>query len=180
LVRDSTAHRHLGGYLRPDLGFGYVSASSSSNDASISGAAATFGIAAGGAVAEDVILAFHFWDVVATNPTLSAGGATVNNADATLTIIAFGPQITTYSTDDLYFSITPSLTRATLSSQGVDSSTNWGFGARAALGKEWWVSDHWGLGLAAHFSLSINQDSGSNAPTWTGWGATLAFSATYN
>jgi hypothetical protein len=24
------------------------------------------------------------------------------------------------------------------------------------------------------------QDGGSNAPTWTSWGGTLAFSATYN
>jgi hypothetical protein len=180
LVRDSTTHRHLGGYIRPDLGFGYVSASASSSDVSISGAAGSFGIAAGGAVAEDIIVAFHLWDVAATNPTVSVGGTTVNNADATLTVVAFGPQITTYSTDNFYFSITPSLTRATLSSQGTDSSTNWGFGARAAVGKEWWVSDHWGLGLAAQFSLSINQDSGTNPPTWTGWGGTLAFSATYN
>ncbi|GAC1537636.1 MAG: hypothetical protein NVS2B9_03980 [Myxococcales bacterium] len=49
-----------------------------------------------------------------------------------------------------------------------------------ALGKEWWGSSHWGLGLAAHLSMSVNQESGTNPPTWTGWGATVAFSATYN
>jgi hypothetical protein len=29
-------------------------------------------------------------------------------------------------------------------------------------------------------SFTLNQDTGTNAPTWMGWGATLAFSATYN
>jgi hypothetical protein len=42
------------------------------------------------------------------------------------------------------------------------------------------VDDHWGLGVAGHLSFSVNQASGANAPTWTGWGATNAFSATYN
>ena len=63
---------------------------------------------------------------------------------------------------------------------GTSNDTNWGFGLRAALGKEWWVSDHWGLGIAGHVSLTVNQDSGTNPPTWTGLGATVAFSATYN
>jgi hypothetical protein len=68
----------------------------------------------------------------------------------------------------------------TTSSSGSDASTNWGFGARAALGKEWWVSDHWGLGLVGHLSMSFNQDQGTNPPTWTSWAFTAAFSATYN
>jgi hypothetical protein len=181
-LSDSTSHRHLGGFIRPDLGFGYLSTSASSGgmDANISGAAGTFGIAAGGAVSEGVILAFHFWDVVAANPTVTVNNSSASNANATLTVIGLGPELSLYSNENVYFSLTPSLTRATLAFQGTDSNTNWGFGTRAAVGKEWWVSDHWGLGLAAHFSLSINQDSGSNPPTWTGWGATLAFSATYN
>jgi hypothetical protein len=177
-----TRHRHLGGFVRPDLGFGYVymSASSNGTDASIKGLAGSFGVAAGGALSENSILAFHFWDVVATNPTVTVGGFAPSNADATLTIIAFGPEYTRYFGDNLYFSITPSLSRATLSTGGNSSDTNWGFGLRAGLGKEWWVSDHWALGAVGHLTFSANQDSGSNPPTWTGWGGTVAFSATYN
>src|SRR3989442_1257117 len=40
--------------------------------------------------------------------------------------------------------------------------------------------DHWGLGVAGHLSMSLNEDSGSNAPIWTTWAFTVAFSATYN
>jgi hypothetical protein len=177
-----TKHRHLGAFVRPDLGFGYayMSASSNGSDASIKGLAGSFGIAVGGAVSENSILAFHLWDVVATNPTVTVGGFSASNADATLTIIALGPEYTRYFGDNLYFSVTPSLSRATLSTGGNSSDTNWGFGLRAGFGKEWWVSDHWGLGLVGQFSFSANQDTGSNPPTWTGWGGTVSFSATYN
>jgi len=178
----STVNRHFRGFVRPDLGLGYLSESTSVNgvDASITGAAGTFGIAVGGAVAENHILAFHFWDIVATNPTFSAGTQSVNNANATFTLIAFGPEYTAYSKENLYFSISPALTRATISSNGNSADTNWGFGLRTGVGKEWWVSDHWGLGVAGHFSLSVNDDTGSNPPTWTAWSASIAFSATYN
>jgi hypothetical protein len=176
-----TRHRHEGFYIRPDLGFGYLRASGSPGgvDASIGGAGATFGIAVGGTVSENSVLAFHLWDMVVSNPSYSIGGTTVENIDATLTLLAFGPQYTHYTPDNLYFSLTPSLTRATLTSQGSTEDSNWGFGMRAAIGKEWWVADRWGLGVAGHLSLTVNK-APADAGTWTGWGASIAFSATYN
>src|SRR5438105_2619430 len=42
------------------------------------------------------------------------------------------------------------------------------------------AGDHWGLGVVAHLSTSFNKDSGSNAPTWSSWSGTIAFTATYN
>jgi hypothetical protein len=182
-VLESNVNRHLGGFVRPDLGFGYLTTSGSLSgmDATISGVAGTFGIAVGGAISENQVLAFHLWDMVVTNPTITSGSNTASNVNATLTLIAFGPEYTTYSKDNFYASFSPALTRASITSNGSTTDTNYGFGLRTALGKEWWVSDHWGLGLAAHVSFSVNQVSGStNPPTWTGWGATIAFSATYN
>jgi hypothetical protein len=175
-------HRHLGGFVRPDLGFGYLQASGSQNgvDGTISGPAATLGIAVGGALSENVILAFHVWDMVVTNPTITVGGTTLKNADATVSLIAFGPEYTVYTKDNVYFAVTPSLTRGRVSTSGGSSDTNWGFGMRGAVGKEWWVGDHWGLGVAGHISFSINQAADASGLTWTGWGATIAFSATYN
>jgi len=179
---ESTVNRHLGGFVRPDLGFGYLttSASQSGRDVNINGVAGTFGIAVGGAISENQVLAFHVWDIVVANPTVTAGNTTVKNVSATLTYIAIGPEYTTYSKSNYYFSVSPALTRGSISSNNTTTDTNWGFGLRTALGKEWWVSDHWGLGLAAQVSFTVNQDSGTNPPAWTGWGATIAFSATYN
>jgi hypothetical protein len=178
----SRYRRHLGGFVRPDLGLGYATMGASQNgtDATISGLAATFGFAAGGALSENNILAFHFWDVVVTNPDVTVGTTNLRNANATLTFLALGPEYTAYFKQNFYLSLSPSLTRATLAINGASNDTNWGFGFRAALGKEWWVAEHWGLGIVGHLSMSVNDDSGRNAPTWTGWAFTAAFSATYN
>jgi hypothetical protein len=155
-----------------------TSASSGGTDVTIKGLAGTFGFAAGGALSENNILAFHVWDAVLSNPTFESGGLS-GPANGDVTLFALGPEYTFYSERNVYFSISPSLTRLHASG-GWSSDTDWGFGIRAALGKEWWAGDHWGLGVVGHLSASWNQDSGSGSPTWSTWAATIAFSATYN
>jgi hypothetical protein len=176
-----TRHRHLGAFIRPDLGLGYLitSASQGGVDANLRGLAGTFGFAAGGALSEDSILAFHVWDAVVSDPTYSGGGSS-GTTSGTLALYGFGPEYTMYSKENYYFSISPSLTRMSASSSSGSSATNWGLGLRAAVGREWWTGDHWGLGVGGHLSMSLNQDSGSNGPIWTTWAFTVAFSATYN
>src|SRR5476649_479936 len=173
---------HRGVFLRPDLGFGYVSANASpgGTDLSIAGPAASLGIAAGGAIARNQILAIHFWDFVASNPNVTTGGLRSASANSVFALFALGPEYTFYSNSNYYLSASPALTRINYLSHGSASSSNFGYGLRASFGKEWWASESWGLGVAAQVSVSVNQDSGTNAPTWTSWGATVAFSATYN
>ena len=76
--------------------------------------------------------------------------------------------------------MTPSLVGLSMTTSGTSSSSQAGFGAKVGVGKEWWVGDHWGLGLAGQFFLGINQDTGGDPPTWATLGGGLAFSATYN
>jgi len=101
-----TRHRHLGGYIRPDLGFGYFTTGASSNgtDASLHGFAGTFGIAAGGAVSENTILAIHVWDTVVNDPDVSVGSFS-GSGSGSVTLIAIGPELTMYSQQNVYFSI---------------------------------------------------------------------------
>jgi len=172
-------HRHLGAFFRPDLGVGYVTMRASQNDASITGAAATIGISAGGAIAEDCILAFRVYQAVMQDPAISVGGQSPAGG-STVTLIGFGPEYTAYTRQNFYFSFSPSLTRIRLESNGMTGDTNWGVGMRAAVGKEWWAFDHWGLGLSGQLSVSVNQDPGAGAPLWTSWAGTVSFSATYN
>jgi len=180
--RDATRHRHLGFFIRPDLGVGYLSTKASQGgvDAAVRGAAGTFGLAAGGALTENSILAFHIWDVVVSDPTFKSNGTTVYNTDGKVSLFALGPEYTGYFGENYYFSVSPSLTRVRFEANGQSSDTNVGFGLRGAIGKEWWAGDHWGLGVVAHLSTSFNKDSGSNAPTWSSWSGTIAFTATYN
>lgn len=181
LGTDLYQHHH-GTFIRPDLGGGYINSTASNNGTSvtINGAVASFGFAIGGAVADRKIVAFHIWDVVATNPSVTVGSNPANSINATLTLIALGPEYTAYSENNFYFSISPALTRATLAANGTTTDTNLGFGLRAGIGKEWWVSENWGIGLVGHLSASSNHDSGTSDATWQSVGVSLAFSATYN
>jgi hypothetical protein len=181
--RPSPGRRHVGIYIRPDLGYGYLdtSASQGTTSTTISGLAATFGLAVGGAVAEGHILAVHVWDMVVMDPNVSYGTGSVANFDASLSLLGLGPEYTAYSKDNLYLSISPSVTRTWISGNTTTSGkTNWGYGGRVAVGKEWWVAEHWGLGIAGHLSASFNKASGGNGLTWTTFAGALAFSATYN
>ena len=178
---DSTYQRHFGFYIRPDLGFGYLTQTESG--VTISGLSGLAGVAIGGAIRENSILAVHIIDAVAQNPNVSSGGLSATANDTTVTMWGIGPQYTYYfMPSNLYLSTTLALTRLHVSSGNNSGDTDWGLGTRIALGKEWWVSDHWGLGVAGHISFSTNQDpvSGGGSSTLTTWTFGAAFSATYN
>jgi len=182
--RDKTINRHLGFFLRLDLGGGYLTASEPTNgpdNLTISGLAGAFGFGIGGAVAENTILSFHLYDGVALNPNVSLGSSSGSTNNSSLTMIGYGLGITQYVMPaNVYVSVTPALTRISATANGNDSTSNWGFGGSLALGKEWWVSDHWGLGIVAHVDGSWNTDSGSGKPTLTTYVLGLSFSATFN
>jgi hypothetical protein len=185
LLADNTINRHFGFFIRPDLGFGYLSSSESSGlgDATISGVAGVAGLSIGGAVAENLILGAHIFDAVTSNPNVSLGNASSNTSNASLTMFGVGPELTYYfMPNNIYLSGTVALTRMTFNSNGNDASTDWGFGSRVTLGKEWWVSNHWGLGLSGHISYSANNDpaSNGNGNLMSSWAVGAAFSATYN
>jgi hypothetical protein len=181
---DATAHRHFGFFLRLDAEAGYLSSSASSNgtEASVKGPAGGLGIGIGGAIAENVILFGHLYDAIAINPTISVGTQSAGTSNTSAGTVGYGGGITWYIMPaNFYLSGTVAFTRLTSTSNGSTSNTNWGPGGRVAIGTEWWVSDHWGLGIAAQLSFGFNPDSGAtNAPTWTTIAPTIAFSATFN
>jgi hypothetical protein len=178
---DATYRRHLGFYIRPDLGFGYMD--SNENGVSVHGLAGIAGLAIGGALQENSILAAHFFSASISNPTVSSGGSSFSTNDTSITMFGFGPQYTYYfMPSNMYLSTTLGLTQFHSSSNGGSGDSDWGFGMRLSLGKEWWVGDHWGLGAVGHFGFSTNQDpvSSSSSNTMTTWNFGVAFSATYN
>jgi hypothetical protein len=184
---DPTIHRHLGFFVRPELGFGYMTSSASQGGDSItmSGGGAGFALAVGGAVAEDFIVAGQVWDIVVSDPSVSvtAGGTKITGtaSGTNAGVVGYGVLLNWYlQPSNVYLAVTPSLTRLVSDNGTTSSTSDWGFGARGAVGKEWWVSHHWGLGLAASVGLSSNRDSGSGTPTWGTAAFAVTFSATYN
>jgi len=184
LVGDNTINRHFGFFIRPDFGFGYLTSTESigGNTATLSGFAGVAVVSIGGAVAENLIFGAHIYDAVSANPTLSSGGTSSSTANSTLTMVGIGPELTYYfMPNNVYVSGTVALSRMTVSSNGNDQSSDWGLGSRVTLGKEWWVSNHWGLGLSGHISYSANNDpTAPNGTLMSSWAFGAAFSATYN
>lgn len=145
--------------------------------ATLSGFATLAGVAIGGAANENSILAIHVFEGLVLNPDISYGGSL---RDTELMPWGIGPQYTRYFMPaNVYLSVTGSVTRLVVRNEGNSTGTSsFGLGTRVALGKEWWVGNHWGLGLVGHVSFSVNPDSSNNTSTTWAFGAGL--SATYN
>jgi len=56
--------------------------------------------------------------------------------------------------------------------------SKWGFGVQGLVGKEWWVSQDWGIGVAGEVLASSMKDDADESMTGLAFG--LLFSATYN
>lgn len=182
---DPRIHRHLGFFLRLDVGPGYFGTSSPSRSAK--GVGFGVGLAIGGAVTEDLIIAAESWAIGAVNPTQTSNGVTQTWSDSAALISGFGLNITHYFMPaNVYLSLTPGISALALEGKvGLPEfqvlTSSLGFGLRFAVGKEWWVSDHWGLGMALEFDFSTNRVTSLGfTETWTSFGGGIVFSATYN
>lgn len=177
-------HQHDGFYLRLDAGLGYLESHETVGgvDGKVYGAAGEFGVAVGGAVAENLILGGHLFALAISNPNMSAGSTSTSTTDSSWGLVGIGPQLTYYFMPvNVYLSGTLALTRITARQGGTDANSEWGGGLQLAVGKEWWVSDNWGVGVAGQlFGSSNAASSAANAPTLSSWGLAVAFSATYN
>jgi opacity protein-like surface antigen len=174
------AFRHQGFYLNLDLGLGYLGSSASSTDEKLSGGAGSFAIAIGGAVQENLILAGQLWAYSVPDPTYTVGGQSVTASGVTLGLTGLGVDLVYYvMPTNLYFSIAPSFTWLSEEIGGVTVSTETGVGVRLAVGKEWWVSERWGVGVDGNMVLASNKEKGGG-PTWGSFAIGVAFSATYN
>lgn len=83
---------------------------------------------------------------------------------------------------NLFFSGTFGLSGFTVDDQYNSNvvDTDAGFGIDLLVGKEWWVSSSWGLGLAAQFIYGTAKDREPAVGRWNTLGGGLLFSATYN
>jgi hypothetical protein len=171
-------HNHQGFFIRPDVGYGYMS--SSGGGATISRAAFFGTLHLGGSLVENFILgaALYAGGTGKSSSVLISGVAPPVSESATV-LAGFGPEVTYYLMPaNVYVSATLGLTALSIIPLGQNSGAgHGGFGGRIGVGREWWVSRHWGLGLVGHASQSWNSVDGVSYSTW-GLGA--AFSATYN
>ncbi len=184
--RPPTLHRHVGFFLRVDGALGYSFSSSSNsagNEQSVRGFAVPFGAAAGWAVVENLILAGEVWGAVAPAPTITAHGQSGSSNDSHLVLGGLGVNLTYYFVpNNVYVTVTPSAVMLGVTKSGTLNQSKVGFGTKVAVGKEWWVASHWGLGLSAQFFFALTDERGYDAdlPTWKTLGGGVGFTTTYN
>jgi hypothetical protein len=177
---------HQGLYLRFLLGGGYLSATEKDffgSDLKIHGNAGHFSFQIGGAVTNNFILFFDYAAVAAKNPKAEWSGVSVSTSGTELQLQNAGGGITYYFMPiNMYLSVSVVAAKATLKVNSDSGATELGPGVNIALGKEWWVSDNWGLGIAlvGHYS-KVKSDEGvlgkkDVVNSYIG----VAFSATYN
>jgi hypothetical protein len=172
------APRHHGLYLHADLGLGYYA--SMGQGASITAPAGGVGLSIGGTIAENLALFATLYDAVGSDPTLHAGGVTTRPGWDYAGIGGFGVGLAYYfMPSNLY--VTGSLGAGPMTIQKGDTtySSHVGLAGRVGAGKEWFVSESWGLGLVAFFNFGFHGDQSPGGAFWSTVSPTLAFSATF-
>jgi hypothetical protein len=148
------------------------------NRRDLSGISKLVNFAAGGAVAENIILHFDATGVITSNP--SVGNTSMTSGGLTTYLVGVGA--TAYVFSNFYLTGTIGIARTRFESNGKPYETDNGYGVNFMIGKEWWVSENWGLGVAGQLIRTSCPDSAVSGARFnfntTSIGALI--SATYN
>jgi len=184
-------HEHDGFYMRLTTGITVLNATYSTNgiDNSITGAGVGFSMAFGGSITPNLVLYGEFVTSSALEPNSKRGGTSNTLTGYNVDLFGIGPGVAYFLVPaNVYFSGTLAFSQLTESYNGSSNSssnnnsvdlTNMGIGASFMVGKEWWVSTNWGLGVAGMLHLASmkmkNYDSRATAEA-----ISILFSATCN
>ena len=176
----ASATDHSSGFFLRLTGGGGFSSTSISDPASIdlelSGIGGDFSAAIGGIVAPNLALHGNLWGWFVSDPSASINGIDAGNLGSSLTKSAAGGGATYYFMPANVY-VTGAAGVGRLSTDGGTSDP--GVVLNAAVGKEWWVSPKWGIGLNAGVQYHSMPDGGVDQ-NWSGTTFVVNFSATLN
>jgi hypothetical protein len=171
-------HRHDGGFLRFHLGGS--AAETKGTGFTISGPAASFAFAGGYSLSDSFVVYAEMFDEVDARPKVNGQSVPAGNS-VTHTLVGVGVGVAYYFVPfNAYIGFTGGVGAVNLDVNGQTFSTENGAIFRFSVGKEWWASDNWGLGIAFNFTTGSMKDKGTNPDTLKSSAFGLAFSATYN
>lgn len=163
-------HRRF--FLRLTLGGGY--ASSSDDETDVTGIAGDFTAAVGGCVSENLALHGTLFGWSQSNPDVDITGVGSGELDGSYGMSGYGGGATYYFMPvNMYISGSAGVGYLTIDTDLIDDTSDAGFAMDLSVGKEWWVGNSWGLGLAGAFGYFSIEDV-------SGWELALRFSATFN
>lgn len=176
---------HNGVYVHLHVGGGFTSIKGSDgngNTIKLSGGGPSFTVAVGGAVAPNLALFGNFFLTFATQPQVSSSSYGNGQATGDALFGGLGAGVVYYFMPaNIYLSgaIGAVHFQADDSNSKVVYTSATGVGFQALIGKEFWVSDHWGLGAALELmGGSAMKDKDNPAFSWSAGAFNLLFSAT--
>ncbi|MFC1670161.1 hypothetical protein ACFL20_07180 [Spirochaetota bacterium] len=180
------AETHDGFFLRFQTGIGYGHMTEKDvmgSDLEIYGASYDFYFQLGGALVNNFILHLNLGGSVLMEPEVKWGSETATATDAELTVYNYGAGISYYiMPGNMYISINGSAMRSKAEGEYGSGYTDWGFGITGVIGKEWWVSENWGLGIAfiAYYGRTKAEEPDMRKYDIDMLNFSIAFSATFN
>jgi hypothetical protein len=175
-------HKHDGFYLRLQLGGGYNQASAVGEDLAIKGAAAALNIELGYAIVENFILYGRLGGTSVTSPDIELGDVTVEGTDDDVSsdFTGVGLGATYYFMPiNVYVSGAITASELTITEDGEDlARTDSGPALHLGVGKEWWVSRNWGIGVGAEVVFGRIRSEGND--DWDVTSGIVFLSGTFN
>ena len=150
----------------------------------LSGVGTDIEIAIGGIIAPNLALHGTIWGWVITDPDaeVAVGGSAPMSGELSgdLTLSALGGGLTYYFMPiNIYLTGSIGFGSMSIDLGGVSGDTDTGLALEAAVGKEWFVSNRWGLGLAVGITYHSFPDPDVDE-SWSGISIPVRFSATFN
>lgn len=177
-------HMHDGFFFRMAPGLGVMSSSESvsGNKYEFSGVSGHFNFAIGGAIVENLIVHLDLSATSMSDPKLKVNGQSTTGATGDHATSVLGLGITYYLPTNYYLTGAIGTARTSIKINGETYETDRGVGVNVMVGKEWWVSDNWGLGVAGQWLYTKCPDKLINGttPDVTASSLGILFSATYN
>jgi hypothetical protein len=177
---------HDGLYMQFTPGVGVAATAAKLDDGStvsLAGAGGSFGIAIGAALSHNWILAADLSGTSVFGPTFKKGDMEVKTDDDIKWNTAYVGAMAAYYVMPINLRISGGLgaLRMALDVPHMDlTRSNFGVAAKLGVGKEWWLGNHWGLGVNLEAVAGAIPDDSTSGKGWGFFSTDLAVSATYN
>ena len=178
---------HNGFYLSMQTGpaFGYINGNSNqSSSYTVSGTGFAFDIQIGGAIKENLILHGTIVFKSIFGPEFDDGVNKVTiSKDYSFDELMMGIGTTRYLRNNFFITANIGLGQFSLADDTNNTTidTDYGFSYQLKIGKEWWISNRWGLGAAFEYGGTRTKDTmGDYQETWQSHRFGIKFTATLN
>jgi hypothetical protein len=173
--------------MRLSMGISYLSLKDTymGMDETVSGAGMAMNLAFGAAVAPNLVIFGEMTVSSALEPNYEGGGTSAQMNSVNVSMVGIGPGIAYYlEGPNLYLSGSLSFPQVSVDNNSSSSSdstevTEFGIGTNLLVGKEWWVSSNWGLGIAGMFQIASMKMKDYD-DRMSAFATSVLFSATYN